>query len=83
VWGDPAVQKEIDVDGEIVQVGENLYEALRTLREIPEIQMGTPVLVDALCINQQDVEERNFEVRYLYKSATCDLVPWGGTKYRG
>ena len=25
--------------------------------------MGTPVLVDALCINQQDVEERNFEVK--------------------
>jgi Heterokaryon incompatibility protein (HET) len=44
-------------------VGENLYEALRTLREIPEIQMGTSVLVDALCINQQDVEERNFEVK--------------------
>ena len=57
------VGRSCEVDGEIVQVGENLYEVLRTLREIPEIQMGTPVLVDALCINQQDVEERNFEVK--------------------
>ena len=55
--------RSCEVDGEVVQVGENLYEVLRTLREIPEIQMGMSVLVDALCINQQDVEERKFEVK--------------------
>jgi hypothetical protein len=53
---------EITIDGIPVLVGRNLEKALRTLREIPEISRGTRVWVDALCINQQDVEEKNIEV---------------------
>lgn len=54
---------EIILDGVPVLVGQNLEKALRTLREIPEISNGTRVWVDALCINQQDVQEKNFEVK--------------------
>ena len=54
---------EIVVDGAPVPVGRNLEKALRTLREMPEISNGMRVWVDALCINQQDVQEKNFEVK--------------------
>ena len=54
---------EIVLDGVPVPVGRNLEKALRTLREMPEISNGTRVWVDALCINQQDVQEKNFEVK--------------------
>ncbi|TGO51878.1 hypothetical protein BELL_1700g00010 [Botrytis elliptica] len=55
--------RQIVVDGVPVLIGKNLEKALRTLREIPDIANGTRIWVDALCINQQDIEERNFEVR--------------------
>ena len=54
---------EIILDGVPVLVGQNLEKALRTLREIPEISNGMRVWVDALCINQQEVQEKNFEVK--------------------
>ena len=54
---------EIVLDGVPVPVGRNLEKALRTLREMPEISNGTRVWVDALCINQQDVQEKSFEVK--------------------
>lgn len=54
---------EIILHGVPVLVGQNLEKALRTLREISEISNGTRVWVDALCINQQDVQEKNFEVK--------------------
>ncbi|KAH8653511.1 heterokaryon incompatibility protein-domain-containing protein [Xylariales sp. PMI_506] len=67
VCGDPADTAdgyaEIILDNERVLVTNYLEKALRTLREIPEIQRGARVWVDALCINQQDVEEKNFEVK--------------------
>jgi len=54
---------EIIVDGKPVFVGKNLEKALRTLREIPEVKNGTRVWVDALCINQNDIAEKNVEVK--------------------
>ncbi|QSZ28671.1 hypothetical protein DSL72_003170 [Monilinia vaccinii-corymbosi] len=53
----------IIVDGKPVLVTKNLEVALRTLREIPEVASGTRIWVDALCINQMDVDEKNLEVR--------------------
>lgn len=52
----------IMVDGKPVEVGKNLEQALRTLREIPEVKCGKRVWVDSLCINQTDIAERNREV---------------------
>jgi len=63
---------EIEIDGMPTRVGKNLEKALRALREIPEIQNGTRVWVDALCINQNDVLEKNVEVKRMgeiYKHA--------------
>ncbi|KAH8588997.1 heterokaryon incompatibility protein-domain-containing protein [Bisporella sp. PMI_857] len=63
---------EIVVNGTPILVEANLEKALRTVREIPEIQHGTRIWVDALCINQSDVLEKNIEVKRMgdiYKKA--------------
>lgn len=59
----PAKMRQIILNDEPVDVGENLYEALRTLREIPEIQNGTRLWVDSLCIDQTNITERSEEVK--------------------
>ncbi|KAH8744028.1 heterokaryon incompatibility protein-domain-containing protein, partial [Hyaloscypha sp. PMI_1271] len=46
-----------------VHVGENLYAALRTLREIPEIRNGARVWIDGLCIDQTNEDERSEQVK--------------------
>jgi hypothetical protein len=78
--GAAANTTEIIVDGKPVLVGKNLEKALRTLREIPEVQNGTRIWVDALCINQNDVAEKNVEVKRMgdiYRKAER-VVSWLG-----
>ncbi|KIW64378.1 hypothetical protein PV04_09317 [Phialophora macrospora] len=53
---------QILVNGTVVEVGTSLDRALRTLREIPEVQLGKKVWVDALSINQADLVEKSHEV---------------------
>lgn len=54
---------EIILNGEPLVVLKNLEMALRTLREIPEVQNGTRIWVDMLCINQNDIAEKSIEVK--------------------
>jgi hypothetical protein len=54
---------QIIVNDTPIPVHANLEKALRTLREIPEIQNGARVWVDALCIDQSNVLEKNVEVK--------------------
>ncbi|KAH7246888.1 heterokaryon incompatibility protein-domain-containing protein [Fusarium solani] len=54
-WGDPKVTREIIVNGYLVNVTFNLYSALYRLRQPEEMRV---LWVDALCINQTDVDER-------------------------
>ena len=72
VKNDPP-KAEIILDGEPVLVEKNLEKALPALREIPEVKSGTRTWVDALCINQKDITEKNIEVKRIgdiYKQAT-------------
>ena len=55
-------KSHIIVDGVRVEVGRNLDKALRSLREIPEVQCGKRVWVDSFCINQADLVEKSLEV---------------------
>jgi hypothetical protein len=56
-------KSKIILDGRPTEIGENLEKALRTLREIPEVQNGTRIWVDSLCIDQANCEEKNVEVK--------------------
>ncbi|KAH6672179.1 heterokaryon incompatibility protein-domain-containing protein [Halenospora varia] len=76
-WGAPGFTKTISVNNHTVQVTANLFAALRQFS-----LDGTHVKlwVDALCINQADVEERSRQVlrmRDIYANAK-QVVVWLG-----
>jgi hypothetical protein len=58
-WGtDPAIHP-VQIDNKTLYVRSNLYQALRHIRTS---EQGRFVWIDALCINQDDVAERNTQV---------------------
>ncbi|KAK1752769.1 heterokaryon incompatibility protein-domain-containing protein [Echria macrotheca] len=77
VWGDPTATKTISVDGEDFEATSNLEAALRALRSRHKLRT---LWVDAICINQRDVAEKNSQVPLMsriYQNATR-VVPWLG-----
>ncbi|RYP46365.1 hypothetical protein DL768_007428 [Monosporascus sp. mg162] len=89
VWGDPSVTKDIVVNDTVFPVTTNLEAGLWHFRKyglVPcEDKKGEVRLwVDAICINQQDVLERNQQVArmgILYRNANFVLswLGWPGT----
>lgn len=82
-WGDPNNGMDtIYVNGRIIQVVRNLYNALQCLR-YEEEDMGPRCLwIDSLCINQTDTRERSLQVQLMgqiYKQAHEVLI-WLGTE---
>jgi hypothetical protein len=76
--GPPKAQ--IILDNEPVLIEQNLEKALRAPREIPEVQRETRIWADALCINQEDIAEKNIEVKRMgdiYKNADR-VISWLG-----
>jgi hypothetical protein len=76
-WGDPSRNMVIDCNGYSLKITPSLETALRYLR----LENQPRILwIDAICINQDDLEERNEQVplmRYIYPKATCVIV-WLG-----
>src|SRR2546430_2351964 len=80
-WGDPNIRQPISVNGKMMRVTSNLYSALRTLRKADEDRV---FWVDALCINQDDVQERSKQVQRIlaiYKRAKQTIM-WLGDANR-
>ncbi|EWG38414.1 hypothetical protein FVEG_14888 [Fusarium verticillioides 7600] len=85
VWGYPKRKEEeppylITVDGVAFEVGPNLYFALTQLSRSARIRQGFKVWIDAICINQADIDERSQQVtrmRDIYQSAWQVLI-WLG-----
>jgi hypothetical protein len=79
-WGNPDHTRTIIVNGQEVIVRSNLEAALRILREKEPIRMGFAIWIDALCINQDDIPERNEEVKRMRKiyNQARDVVVWLG-----
>jgi hypothetical protein len=73
-WGNPDAHIPIKLDGQLVKITKNLDLALQYLR----LDHAPRTLwVDALCINQLDVNERNQQVaamRYVYEKATGVVI---------
>lgn len=59
VWGDNTVPRYIRLNRKVLQITSNLYDALLALRRESEPRH---LWVDAVCINQGDVSERNQQV---------------------
>lgn len=78
-WGDAAAQKIIECDGHPVHVTQSLHSALLQLRR-GAFDGPRRIWADAICINQQDLEEKSQQVRMMgriYRRASNVLV-WLG-----
>jgi hypothetical protein len=76
-WGDPKITSIISVDGHEINVTVNLVSALRHLRLSDKARI---LWVDAICIDQQNITEREEQVALMgriYRSAVRDLL-WLG-----
>ncbi|KAK0762947.1 LOW QUALITY PROTEIN: hypothetical protein N5P37_004473, partial [Trichoderma harzianum] len=64
VWGDPLEKINITIDGKILPVTVNLFQALNGL-----LSKGGPrrLWIDAICVNQEDLNERSRQVRLMGK----------------
>jgi hypothetical protein len=58
-WGKDVADRPILIDGKPFNIRNNLYDALRRLHLVDKAR---ELWIDAICINQIDVEERNFQV---------------------
>ena len=79
-WGNTRETKTIYVDGVFKSVPRNLEEALRALRDLEETFSGMCYWVDSLCIDQENIEERNEQVKRMkeiYSQARAVIV-WLG-----
>ncbi|KAI0892970.1 HET-domain-containing protein [Annulohypoxylon nitens] len=75
-WGDDTHKSSIEVNGETIHVTKNLAAALR----YSDFHPGTLIWADAICINQQDVNEKAHQIRLMgliYSKAQATAV-WLG-----
>ncbi|KAH8672888.1 heterokaryon incompatibility protein-domain-containing protein [Tricladium varicosporioides] len=63
-WGDPTPLRKIVLNGAIVEVRENMEAFLQQFRH-RHSEGGIGLWIDALCINQMDIQERNFQVKLM------------------
>jgi len=64
-WGDPSTTSPIFVNGIEHNVTLNLKAALQYLRNTGRTEK--PLWIDALCINQKDILEKNVQIMYMAK----------------
>lgn len=76
-WGSNLTTEHIRLNGKDFWVTENLHAALRALRHDTEDRC---LWIDAVCINQEDIPEKNYEVLrmlHIYENAKRAVV-WLG-----
>ncbi|KAK3381902.1 heterokaryon incompatibility protein-domain-containing protein [Podospora didyma] len=76
-WGDPAKANAINMQGYRFPITANLAAGLYSLRSPHEERR---LWIDAICINQQDIKERNHQVRLMKQvfSHASSVVVWLG-----
>jgi hypothetical protein len=81
-WGTAKETEDIECEGKSVKVWRNLMRALKRLRHINDARL---IWADAICINQQDKEEKDKQIqlmRDIYKMARRVIV-WIGEDRHG
>jgi hypothetical protein len=78
VWGDPLILRGIKMNDADIMVTENLEKALRALRDSTKPRV---LWVDAVCINQQNFEEKSIQIQMMANiySLARQVVVWVGT----
>ncbi|KAF2773755.1 heterokaryon incompatibility, partial [Teratosphaeria nubilosa] len=79
-WGEPRSRPKALVNGQHVEIPENLSRALETLETSDFAEKGLKFWTDAICIDQANLEERNRMVarmQDIYKHSQ-DVVVWLG-----
>ncbi|ORY12590.1 heterokaryon incompatibility, partial [Clohesyomyces aquaticus] len=74
VWGDTNNSRSIQCNESSLTVTESLYSALNSLRRQEEARL---MWIDAICINQDDLEERSLQVtlmREIYLRSNAVIV---------
>lgn len=77
-WGDPNIRSTIECEeGRTIQVTINLHTALRHLRHENEERI---IWADAVCINQEDLDERSVQVTLMGEiySVSHQVIVWLG-----
>lgn len=64
VWGSTEDLKEILVNGHCIRVTTNLHDLLTVFRKNGKM-LQSLLWIDAICINQQDLEERSEQVKIM------------------
>jgi ankyrin repeat protein len=83
-WGNPGSEYRISLNGRQVKVRRNLWRFLSQVRQHPAVLFDL-VWIDALCIEQDDDDERTHQVALMgeiYKSAER-VIAWLGPSYSG
>jgi len=65
VWGDPHDTIPFSCAGRRLHVTRNLHAALRKMRMINDMRKHAPLWIDAVCINQANVDEKTVQVRLM------------------
>jgi hypothetical protein len=83
-WGTSRSNRTILIDGKRLHIKPNLEAALREFRRPHHLSQNDKehrtLWIDAICINQEDLEERNHQVSFICRiySLSKDLVVWLG-----
>ena len=88
VWGKSIASREVKINSHMVRVTDNLFDILQCLwlSKGPFVPLTNPAIwVDALCINQLDVEERSLQVRRmgLVYGQSFQTIAWIGNNGPG
>ncbi|KAK0750614.1 heterokaryon incompatibility, partial [Schizothecium vesticola] len=74
MWGDQTIRTTITLEGSPFSISKHLRGAIQTLRHQTRVRY---LWIDAICINQSDIQERNEQVglmRSIYQRAKAVLV---------
>jgi hypothetical protein len=79
-WDSNIRDRDFLIDGKVIRVTSNLEALLQELQKLPEALSGMGFWVHGLCINQEDMMEKNSRVRLMsciYSQAMSTVV-WLG-----